>query len=303
MPFNIKTKGTGAIADIAIDEMLVKVSKQTEPKGELSWCLPCRLIYNSKFFNSEELTEIYTKSYFQLEERIHDLDVFVYNDEIFLNWYSKHIYQMVKNIEKEYNRTINDIYDIGGRDGFVLKDLAEERYQCTVLDPIPRASCSPKVKKRDVWSSEVVSKDGVDLVLFCDVLAHCVDIQKEIGNLRNIVKDDGLVYLEVPYDIGTVFFWLLFLKWRGKNLPIDVTHFTYFSRRSIIRLLEGNGLKCLKFSYEKLPGHKGVTHMSVLAKIKENVPQGRYKGISLFFGLFESRIILKWIKQIFAAFG
>ncbi len=297
-PFNIKPSGNGVIADIEIDEILLKVTNQAQPKGEISCCLPCRLFYNSKFFDEEELHQIYSQSYFLLEERIRHLDTFVYADQNFLSMYSKRIYDMVKHTEKKYNYKIETIYDIGGRDGFMLKDLAEERYQCTVLDPIPRQSCSPKVLKKDVWASDVACAEGVDLVLFCDVLAHCVDLKKEVKNLHNVLKEDGLLYVEVPYDIGTVFFWLFFLKWRGRNLPIDVTHFTYFSRRAMMRLLEENGFECLSTSYEKLPGSVNVTILSILAQKKQCNDPLRYKKQSTFFDLGQSNITVKWCKNI-----
>lgn len=303
LSFSIKSSGTNEIMDISIDEFLVKVAKQEYLTGELSCCMGCRLFYNSKFFTEQELNEIYNNAYFRLEERIQDFGDFVYNNSEFLSAYSARIYSMVKNAEKKYKREIREIYDIGGRDGFMLKDLAEEKYRCTVLDPIPRESCSPKVKKLNIWSTQVKSDHGVDMVLFCDVLAHCVDIRKEISHLRGVVKDGGLVYLEVPYDIGTVFDWILFGRWRGKNLPIDLTHFAYFSKRSLLRLLNENGFECLEFKFDTIPGGMDVTVLTVLAKKAGGERDSKYKNASFCFDLIGTWYFPRKIMAFFRKLG
>ncbi len=302
LPFSIRTKGNGKIMDTSIDELLVKVTKQSNPTGEISCCMNCRLVYNSKFYTSEELDKVYGQAYYLLEERIRGVDEFIYENEEFLKQYSKRIYNMVKGVENKYDQKINQIYDIGGRDGFMLKNLAEDGYQCTVVDPIARESCSSKVKKIDDWSSQVECTDGVDLVLFCDVLAHCINLREEICHLKKVLKDDGLLYVEVPYDIGTVIVWMLFKRWIGKNLLVDITHFTYFSKRSLVRLLEENGFECLSFNYDSIPGAEGVTVLTMLAKKTNIKRKSRYKSSSFCFDIFATGFIPKEFVSFFKRF-
>ena len=122
--------GHSVLGSIQIDELFTKVV-ENETEGQLSICKSCRLVYNKKFFNESELAYIYNKGYFLMEERIKDLPGFVYEDKLFLSGYSERIYKKVKFLESKTKANLHTIYDIGGRDGFMLNDLANDGYNCT----------------------------------------------------------------------------------------------------------------------------------------------------------------------------
>jgi len=299
--FKRRMLGLSKQAKIEIDELFTKITDGKEASGLLSVCMNCRLVYNKKFYDDEELAYVYNKGYFLMEERIKELPGFVYDDEDFLNAYSKRIFDKVKFLEVSLNRQIEKIWDIGGRDGFMFKDLAEEGYDCTVFDPIPRAPYTDKIMKVDVWASQIDSKESADLVLLCDVLAHCVDPMKEVANCFGLLKEEGVLYIEVPYDLGTFFKWLFLDRLRRIPLSVDITHFSYFSIRSILMMLQESGFRSIHISFDFLPSVDNVLLLNVIAQKDSIVDRNESpKNYSYGFDLIKSNFVRLLIRMVLA---
>ena len=289
------------IKKIQIEEFLTEVSKEKSPEEILSVCMKCRLVYREKFFCDRELQEIYNKAYRRMEKRISQVGVMVYDDAEFLGEYSRMVYGEVKDIERRYQSKIVDIYDIGGRDGFMMNDLAEDDYRCTVFDPIPCEAYSEKILKKDIRLSEIESKQTADLILLCDVLSHCVNPREALAVCYEILREGGFLYIQVPYDLATVFDWLLFMRRRGENLSIDLTHFSFFSLRSLTYLVEAAGFKCETMHFSKLPKF-GNTLITILGR---KVPASIHKPdktLSFGFDLLRSGHFTQLFKRAFKRF-
>jgi 2-polyprenyl-3-methyl-5-hydroxy-6-metoxy-1,4-benzoquinol methylase len=75
--------------------------------------------------------------------------------------------------------------------------------------------------------------DRFDLVLMSHVLEHIEDPAAEIDAIRQVLKPDGALFLEVPNSSG------------NRRLPIDdnSSHLHFFSATSLTRLLANSGLE------------------------------------------------------------
>lgn len=248
----ISLNGNDTIIKTQMEEFLTKISKEQNPEEIVSVCIKCRSAYRQKFFNEEELEAIYNEAYFRMEEKISKVRGFVYNDEEVKSDYSKKIFKLVKEIENQYQIKIMNIYDVGGRDGFMMKDLAQSGYNCTVFDPIPCDSCSAAVLKKNMWISQIERKPAADMVLLCGILEHCLDPTATLQRCSEVLKKKGFLYIEVPYDLGSVLNWIVFSRWSRRNLNIDLTHFIFFSLRSLGYLLKKTGFECIRMSFRRL---------------------------------------------------
>lgn len=268
-----------------VAESYFQLANEKNPEEILSWCLNCRLIYRARFFDKEEINIIYSKLYYDLEKRITFEPEFAYNNKDFLDQSSSRAFKMVIDIERKFNIKIKDIFDIGGRDGYKLKTLANSGYNCKVFDPIPCESCDEKIKKESVYASEVKEGEG-DFIFLCNVLEHCIDPHRIIKDSYDHLRNGGFLYIELPSDIETVFDWILFRSWRRQNLNIDTTHYVFYSFRAVTFLLESLGFNCIERGFFPLPVFKG----NVLGVIGRKCPveSKLSKWISFDFDLFGS---------------
>ncbi len=291
----INLDGNGPLDKIEIDEFLRKVAKEEKPKDILSVCIKCRILYRGRFFDEKEVEKIYNQVYYQMNKRISQIKGFVYSDAVFRRKYARQIYNEVKDAEKLYQTKIVDIYDIGGYDGFVMKDLAEEDYRCTVFDPIANPSCSQRISKKNIWSFQIKDNQAADLVLSCDVLAHCLDPKRELDTYYRLLKKGGFLYLRVPYELWSVFSWFLFKKWRGRNLGVDLTHFIFFSSKSLTDLLKSSGFKCVKVRFDEFP----KINMIILARKLDSKGERSLRTFLLSFPLSRSGYWVMFLKKLF----
>ena len=280
-----------------VEEFLINVAKEKAPETVLGVCMRCRQVYRARFFDEKELAEIYNEAYYRLEEKVSKGEEFIYSNEAFLKGCSKKIMDLVKDTEKEFQTKIVDIFDIGGRDGFMMKDLSDDGYKCTVFDPIAREAFWEKISKQNMWSSQIEDRSAADFVLLCDVLAHCMNPKGELAICRQVLRDEGFLYIEVPYDLGTLLNWLLFMRWRRTSLGIDITHFIFFSLRTLFYLLEETGFVCVRAKFEKSPtlDNKLIT---ILARKTECKVNNSYRKKSFAFDLIKSAHFYLLTKRI-----
>jgi len=279
-----------------------KLSNETSPEEIVSFCTNCRAVYRAKFFDNAEVEKIYSSVYQSLEDKIYDDPGFAYCNEKFLTGCSEKMFAIVKDVEKMYGVKISDIFDIGGRDGFRLKTLANSGYKCKVFDPISCAVCDKNIHKERKWSHEINENEKADFIFLCNVLEHSIDPYKMIMDCYSRLREGGFLYVELPSDIETVFDWIFFSIWRNGNLTIDNTHYIFYSKRSIIYLLESIGFDCVRCRFSILPEVK-VNVMEALGQKKSLRTSRLSRGLSFDFDLLGSghftRLFPRLINKIF----
>lgn len=260
------------------EEYYLNLTKEPEPQEILGICAKCNTVYRAKFFNEEEITKIYSSIYFNIEEKLSDYEGFVYNNAAFKEGCSKKMFHYVKRIEKKYKVNIKTIFDIGGRDGFRLYDLAENGYDCKIFDPIKCEACNNKIIKQNLWSYQIGKDEKADLIILCNVLEHCIDLHKIINDCYKHLNKGGFIFVEVPCDIQTFFDWLLFYRIFNENLNIDITHHVFFSQRSIKYLIHDEGITVLESAIGKLPQIDAKVIEITGRKISGTRPPNNIKG-------------------------
>jgi len=272
-----------------IAEPLYKFVGEKNPEEVISFCRECRSVYRAKFFDDQEISDIYNRLYFQLEEALAGDPSFGYDNPVFLDGLSKKMLGIVKGIESRFNVKIKDVFDIGGRDGFRLKALAEAGYSCKVFDPIECTVCDNRISKERFFSPDIPKDQKADFIFLCNVLEHSIEPQKMIAECHAHLKDGGFLYIELPADIQTVFDWLIFTRWMGKNLSIDNTHYIFFSRKTVATLLESKGFESVERKFSVLPNTSVTVQEHIGRRSAAGFQNETHPSLSFGFDLLSSR--------------
>ena len=91
-----------------------------------------------------------------------------------------------------------------------------------------------------------------DVVLMCDVLEHLPDITEALSNVREVLKEAGILYLIIPvYDsLSSRFQRLVHRKSKiDEAQDHDETHLHAFSKRDVISLLNSHHLQVERLVY------------------------------------------------------
>ena len=182
-----------------------------------------------------------------------NLEGFVYSNEFFLKNSSKQAHDLVTKINQKPGTKVKKIFDIGGRNGFRLVDLARDNYECIVFDPIPLEPCDWLIKKEYLFLEDIdTNKYSADLIVFCNILEHCKNPANVLSKCRNLLNDSGYIFIQVPFEIPLILEWLTIGRLRKKNLRNDITHALFFTLESLTAMLEGHGFTCIDGSIESL---------------------------------------------------
>lgn len=135
------------------------------------------------------------------------------------------------------------IFDIGGGNGFVSLGLAASGYDVALVEP--GRSGALNAKQRGVETVICATTDTAQfqpctlsaLGLF-DVVEHIEDDISFLKSLRELLKEQGRVYITVPaYEC----------LWSGED--IEAGHYRRYTRSSICSVLKASGFEVEFFSY------------------------------------------------------
>lgn len=203
-------------------------------------CNNCGCVYNDTISSQEEYNWFY-KEYSKYEDdNISSGAGIMGYDKLRMEGVAECIskYASDKNVE---------ILDIGTGNGGLLKILQAKGYtNLTGIDP--SQTCVNNLIKKgingikgDVFSDELsVNNRKYDIVILSHVLEHIRDIGLAIKNIINLIKLNGILYIEVP-DAS-----------RYKDYFItpyhyfDIEHINHFDRHSLCNLLKRYGIKLLE---------------------------------------------------------
>ncbi len=249
-------------------------------------CPYCQLLFKETFFSDNELEEIYQHEYLSQEAKMVNLEGFVYSNAFFLGNCSKDAFDLVTKINCTRSSQIKRIFDIGGRNGFRLMELARNNFECIVFDPIPLEPCDNTIKKEYLFLDDIdAKKNSADLIIFCNILEHCKNPVDVISKCSNLLNDYGYIFIQVPFEIPLILEWLLIGKIRKKNLRNDLTHVLFFTLESLTTLLESKGFTCIDANIESLQiteSGSQVLVINVLAQKTNMVKKPTQKMLKLF---------------------
>ena len=156
------------------------------------------------------------------------------------------------------------IIDVGSNDGIALKFYNKKNFSNIIgIEPaknVAKIANMKGIKTINSFLNYKISRklnNKADLVTASNVFAHNKNIKKLAINLISILKDNGVLIIEVQYLIAMI----------QKNLFDNVyhEHFHYWSVTSLNYLF--NDLNCSIFKVEKIDTHGG----SIRCYIKKNI--------------------------------
>jgi len=180
------------------------------------------------------------------------------------------------------------VIDIGSNDGTLLS--AFRHMGINVLGIDPALNVSQEAVERGVdticeffgkeTAQRIASIRGkADLIIANNVFAHINDIHDTVEGMTAIMKDHGVISVEVPYVVDML-----------EQTAYDTIyheHLSYFSVSSLWNLFKGHGMEI--FNVEKIETHGGSLRLSIGKKDVHPVSQ----IVSNFLNLEDERKVNK----------
>lgn len=130
------------------------------------------------------------------------------------------------------------ILDIGFANGELLKMFKKEGFKNLYgLDPsescVKNSANDFKIYHGDIFNHNITKK--FDCIILSHVMEHILDIPQAMKELRKLLSNDGLLYIEVP-DL---------MQYKDNNASpfnyFDIEHINHFSKESLKNLIYING--------------------------------------------------------------
>jgi len=215
----------------------------------------------------------------------------------FLKWQERRIKQenhqdkVIENLKQLFpNLKRAKILDLGCGMGGFLVAMKRLGYEIIGLDPNPEYLEIAKLRaKRYSFNLELIqgygenlpfSDKSFDLVYCAEVLEHCQNPEKVLGEIYRVLKDDGAVYLTVAnrFAFFDSHYQWYFLNWlprflgelviKLKNIQKEdslsgfqkLSHMHYFTFKSFQKLAEQKGFKIEDVRKRKLENSESISN-------------------------------------------
>ena len=189
-----------------------------------------------------ELDEFYNPS--NLVNNLHDLN---YNESILIN--------ILNNLKKKKDITLLD-YGSGNAEFSIFKKKFSFK-EIVSYDPLYPSNIKEIFKTLNIDTEPLNNLDTIlnqkkfDIIICQSVIEHVTDPNLEISNMKKLIKDDGIIYINNPYmNIKKDAEKLKKAKDIKKNDSIScyhVDHINYMMPNIFISLCNKNNLKVINF--------------------------------------------------------
>lgn len=226
-------------------------------------CRRCDWIFQSPTYSKEELIRLYnyTGSEPSEESLVEGAKNAIIRGKIIL-----------KNLSRHLNKPLNKlkILDVAGRNGELMHKFINAGATVDVLDVDtgkPIEGVRRKIRKD---FENFKQSEKYDLITLLHILEHVENPLEFLSKAKNHLNEDGIVYIEVPYEIITP----IILQKIG-----DHRHIGYFTKETINLALLKAGFEIL--SCEIKIGYVGssLPVIRAIGRVSEK-PLNYYKGIS-----------------------
>lgn len=174
-----------------------------------------------------------------------------------------HFTKMAEDISNSFN--LNDkslVVDIGSNDGLLLKGF--QKFGVKTIGVEPATNIAEIAQKEgietinDFFSRKVVNgviekKGNANVVTACNVFAHIDDIDDVIGNVKLLLKEDGIFVIEVQYFVDTI------EKMTFDNVYHE--HLSYYTLTSLNFFFKKHGMDI--FNVQRVDSHGGSLRVFV----------------------------------------
>lgn len=174
-----------------------------------------------------------------------------------------HFTKMSEDISNSFK--LNDkslVVDVGSNDGLLLKGF--QKFGVKTIGVEPATNIAEIAQKEgietinDFFSRKVVNgviekKGNADVVTACNVFAHIDDIDDVIGNVKLLLKEDGIFVIEVQYFVDTI------EKMTFDNVYHE--HLSYYTLTSLNFFFKKHGMDI--FNVQRVDSHGGSLRVFV----------------------------------------
>lgn len=136
-------------------------------------------------------------------------------------------------VEPYLNGTGRDLLDFGGGNGALLTGFAQAGFRCGVVDYTPRMV--PGVTRLGATLDELEPSAKFDVTICSHVFEHLADPLAVARRLRDGLRSDGVLLIEVPLEIVG----------GSPRMREPVTHVNFFCESSLSALLQRAGFEVL----------------------------------------------------------
>ena len=218
-------------------------------------CQQCGLIQVNPCPNKQTLDNFYAEYYGRLYGGRFDYES-IFN-EMFLR--GKSIIEFIKTLNSTFNINHTNVLDIGCNVGGILsafKSIGCSVYGVDLESDAVDFAVSKGLLVEYGSAKDVKVTNKFDIIIFSHVMEHFLDIQSELSIIKNLLKDDGILYIEVPginSSLGNIQFDFLDF--------IEFDHLYYFSLDTLSNVMQLNG-----FSFVTGDELSGISIRSVFEK-------------------------------------
>lgn len=198
-------------------------------KFNLMICERCGFIFINPRFSEKEIIVKYNsfKNLISRKENIKKRPPFNLDNRANRN------YNLVNKFFNPKSLSKPKILDYGGSWGYILHPFMKN-FQCFIID-YRKWVLPPGIKYLGKDISNLEERYKFDIILLLHTLEHIAHPKKFIYDLYRYLKDDGIIYVEVPLGC--------FKEWKSLKEPL--THLNFFSEESLFKLFKLCGLNVL----------------------------------------------------------
>ena len=164
------------------------------------------------------------------EVDVHHKDI---TEENAPHWYLR----LLENLKKE--KDSGHILDLGANSGDFTVLMENNGFKVTAVEIDEDAVAKGRELGRNIIQGDAFTMDfpeKFDAIIMNHVLEHIPDLKDVSTNLSRLLKEDGVIFVNIPYYKG--FFPRLMKENWGLWTPN--THVTFFTRKSIEKLFKAN---------------------------------------------------------------
>lgn len=211
-------------------------------KIEIINCITCGFIHALM----TESVDFYTSHYYNEEK-----PDYISSNESENDWWDQTYSDRIDRAEELAGRILTRWIDIGTGPGLFLDAAKKKNKSILGIEPSKRAAEHALRKGHEVVCGylvgEILSQLGhFDAAHFSEVLEHVTDPVAFLHNVREILKDEGLIVVTVPNDYNPIQEIFTSETGKGKWWLAPPFHVNYFSHKSLTNLLEKCGFEILE---------------------------------------------------------
>lgn len=255
----------------------LKMLKDYE-KAYLVKCKSCGFVFSKKIPSENELLSHYND--YSRNDYLPPLTVKRYNELL---------------DEMESYRSTNNILDVGCGLGYFLEQAKLRGWNVygTEFTDEALSICEQKGIniEQGVLNTDWFGKGYFDVITSFEVVEHINNPRTELGNIREILRKDGLFYCTTP-NFNSFSRFYLRSKWNVITYP---EHLSYYTASTLINVLKGNNL------FPKKVLTTGVSLSRLKSSKQEEidfVPISTNSSDEILRNQLEKKIYYRWLKSI-----